>query len=66
MLSQVFAVKSQRAVREAHLDLRERAVLERLAQDDAPTFDYFHQEEVPAIQRGPGAPAARPTNPRTS
>jgi len=43
---EVFAVKSQRAVREAHLDLRERAVLERLAQDDAPTFDYFHQEEV--------------------
>merc|ERR1719473_2140614 len=45
-LPEVFAVKSQRAVREAHLDLRERAVLERLAQDDAPTFDYFHQDEV--------------------
>jgi len=43
---EVYAAKSQRAVREAHLDLRERAVLERLAQDDAPTFDYFHEDEV--------------------
>ena len=23
-----------------------REVLERLAQDDAPTFDYFHEDEV--------------------
>jgi hypothetical protein len=41
---EVFTRSSQLAVREAHLDLRERAVLARLAQDDAPTFDYFEEE----------------------
>jgi len=42
---EVFNRTSQLAVREAHLDLRERAVLERLAQDDTPTFDYFQMDE---------------------
>jgi hypothetical protein len=42
---EVFNRASQLAVREAHLDMRERAVLERLAQDDTPTFDYFQTEE---------------------
>lgn len=45
---EVFNRSSQLAVREAHLDLRERAVLERLAQDDAPTFDYFEDEAAEA------------------
>jgi hypothetical protein len=56
---EVYAVKSQRSVREAHLDLRERAVLERLAQDDAPTFDYFHEEEVEELdwEEEPGVKA---------
>jgi len=45
---EVFNRSSQLAVREAQLDLRERAVLERLAQDDAPTFDYFEDEAAVA------------------
>lgn len=46
---EVFNNKSQLALREAHLDLRERAVLERLAQDDTPTFDYFEEEQVDEV-----------------
>ena len=40
--SEVFSRSCLLMVREAHLDLRERGVLQRLADiDDGPTFDYF-------------------------
>jgi len=40
--SEVFSRSCLLTVREAHMDLRERGVLQRLADiDDGPTFDYF-------------------------
>jgi hypothetical protein len=40
--SEVFSRSNLLMVREAHMDLRERGVLQRLADiDDGPTFDYF-------------------------
>jgi hypothetical protein len=44
--SEVFSRSCLLNVREAHLDLRERGVLQRLADtDDGPTFDYFQDAD---------------------
>jgi hypothetical protein len=44
--SEVFSRASLLAVREAHMDLRVRGVLQRLADiDDGPTFDYFQDAD---------------------
>jgi len=47
--SEVFSRNCLLNVREAHMDLRERGVLQRLADiDDGPTFDYFQDAEETA------------------
>jgi hypothetical protein len=47
--SEVFSRSSLLMVREAHMDLRERGVLQRLADiDDGPTFDYFQDADETA------------------
>merc|ERR1719482_2025092 len=47
--SEVFSRSALLTVREAHMDLRERGVLQRLAEvDDGPTFDYFQDADESA------------------
>jgi hypothetical protein len=47
--SEVFSRSCLLATREAHMDLRERGVLQRLADmDDGPTFDYFQDADESA------------------